>query len=309
MHNFTKKGYLNGVLASVSYGTNPLFALPMYELGMQVNSILFYRYFFGIVIYGLFLRFFKKTQFKITLKEFYCLFLMAVLFALSSVTLFKAFNYLASGIACTILFVYPIMVAGISAVFFKEKLSKISILAMTITLGGIFVLNGGISGDLNPVGVMYSLLSALVYAVYIVLVKNLPTIKHIKYDKLSFYVMLLGLSVFVVNLKFCTQLQPINHWMLLVCAVGLAVFPTIISLETINIAIRLIGPTNTAILGALEPLTAIVIGLLFFGEVLSLNNAIGIFLIFTGVILIILKDKIYHIGRIKEKSCILKPSL
>lgn len=292
MRKYKTKGYLNGILASVSYGTNPLFALPMFKLGMSVNSVLFYRYLFAVIIYGLVLKFFKKTDFKISFKEFYSLFFIAVLFALSSTTLFASFKYMDSGIACTILFVYPVLVALISTIFFKEILPKISVVAMFVTLSGIFALNGGVGGKLSFIGVGLVFLSALVYAIYIVLVKNLKAIKHLKHDKLSFYVMLMGLSVFIVNLKFCTELQPINDWRVLLCAVALAIFPTIISLETINIAIRLIGPTTTAILGALEPLTAIFFGLLLFGERLTAYNTAGIFLILGGVTLIILKDKL-----------------
>ena len=194
-------------------------------------------------------------------------------------------------IACTILFVYPIMVALISTVFFKEKLNKTSIFAMFIALLGIFLLNGGVNGHLNLTGVLLVLASALVYAIYIILVKNLEPIKRIKYEKLTFYVMLFGILVFAFNLDFCTKLQPINNWQVLLCTIGLAIFPTIISIETINIAIRLIGPTTTAILGALEPLTAIFFGLLLFGEVLTLNSTIGIILIILGVLLIILRDR------------------
>ena len=291
MKKSAKKGYFDGVLAAISYGTNPLFAIPMYNMGMGVNSVLFYRYVFAALIYGIVLKFFKKTNFKLNRKEFCCLFLLAILFALSSITLFSAFQYMDSGIACTILFIYPIMVALISAVFFKEKLSKSSIFAMLITLCGIFTLNGGISGNLNPHGVALVLLSALVYAIYIVFVKNLTPIKHMKYDKLSFYVMLFGLSVFIINLNFCTELQPISNWKMFFCAIALAIFPTIISLETINIAIRLIGPTTTSILGALEPLTALFFGLLLFHEVLNFNRIIGIVLILSGVIMIILRGR------------------
>ncbi|MGM9994289.1 MAG: DMT family transporter [Candidatus Avigastranaerophilus sp.] len=291
MKKFKTQGYINGILAAISYGTNPLFALPMYKMGMNVNSVLFYRYLFAVIIYGAGLKLFKKTNFKLSVKEFISLFFTAVLFALSSVTLFSSFKYIDSGIACTMLFIYPVIVALISTIFFKEKLSKTSIFAMIIAIYGIFMLNGGIKGYLNPKGIILVLLSALVYAVYIVLVKNLSAIKHMKHDKLSFYVMLMGLSVFVINLKFCTLLQPINDLRVLACALALAVFPTIISLETINIAIRLIGPTTTAVLGALEPLTAIFFGVMCFGEVLKPDNIIGIFLIIFGVMLIILRDR------------------
>lgn len=293
MRKFKTRGYLNGIVAAVSYGTNPLFALPMYKLGMGVNSVLFYRYLFAVIIYGIWLKVFKKISFKITLKEFISLFVMAILFALSSVTLFESFKYLDSGIACTLLFIYPILVAVISVVFFKEKLKKTVIFSMAVTLIGIYILNGKteVAGSLSFKGLILVLLSAVVYAIYIVLVKNLKSVKHIKYDKLSFYIMLFGLTVFIINLKFCTELQFINDYRILACGIALAIFPTIISLETINVAIRIIGSTNTAILGALEPLTAIFFGILFFNEVLFPSTIIGIILIISGVLSIIIADK------------------
>ena len=292
MKKYKTKGFINGILASISYGTNPLFALPMYKLGMSVNSVLFYRYLFAVIIYFIIIKLFKKVDLKISVKEFFNILIMSILFALSSITLFNSFNYMDSGIACTILFVYPIIVALISVFLFKEKLSKTSIFAMLITLIGIVILNGGVSGNLSLIGVLFVLASALVYAIYIVLVKNLKSIKHMKYEKLTFYVMLLGVFIFILNLKFCTELQPISDWKILIFSIALAIFPTIISIETINVAIRLIGPTYTAILGALEPLTAIFFGVLFFNEVLTLNNIVGICLIILGVMLIILRDKL-----------------
>lgn len=291
MKDYKTKGYINGILAAVSYGTNPLFALPMYKLGMGVNSVLFYRYLFALIIYGVSIKLLKKINLKLSLKEFACLFPLAVLFALSSVTMFDALKYLDSGVACTILFVYPIIVALISVIFYKEKLTKTSVFAMLLALGGIFMLNGGINGHLNPLGIFLILSSALVYAIYMVLVKNLTPIKHIKNEKLTFYVMLFGLSVFIVNLKFCTELQPITDWRIFACAIALAIFPTIISIETINVAIRLIGSTTTAILGALDPLTAIFFGVVVFGEALTANRIVGIVLVLVGAMLIILRDK------------------
>lgn len=291
MKKYKTKGYINGVLAAVSYGTNPLFALPMYKLGMSVNSVLFYRYLFALILYGISIKLFKKVDLKLSSREFICIFPLALLFASSSVTMFEALKYLDSGIACTILFIYPIIVALISVIFYKEKLTKTSIFAMALALSGIFLLNGGIKGHLNPLGIFFILTSALVYAIYMVFVKKLSTIKHMKNEKLTFYVMLFGLFVFIFNLKFCTELQPIVDWRVFACAVALAIFPTIISIETVNIAIRLIGATTTAILGALDPLTAIFFGVVVFGESLTINRIIGIVLVLLGAMLIILRDK------------------
>ena len=193
-----------------------------------------------------------------------------------------------SGLACTILFAYPLIVALISRLFFKEHLPKVIWIALCFVILGITLLyNGNINGNLSIKGVVFVLLSALSYAVYMVGVKHTDTIRHIKPDKLTFYVMLFGLSVYVWNLKFCTELQLLNSWFMFLCAFGLAIFPTIISLETITFAIKFIGTTKTAIIGALEPLTALFFGVLLFGETLTFKVICGICLILTGVILVI----------------------
>ena len=112
------QGVLNGAIAAISYGTNPLFALPLYAGGIGVNSVLFYRYAFAVIIYGLWLKFHKKISLHITKEEFIPLFFLGIFFSLSSLTLFDAFNYIEAGIACTILFIYPVLVTIIMTILF-----------------------------------------------------------------------------------------------------------------------------------------------------------------------------------------------
>lgn len=290
MNNNTK-GILNGVIASVSYGMNPLFALPLYAQGIEVNSVLFYRYFFAVVIYFLWLKCVKKISLKIAKSELVPLFFLGIFFSLSSLTLFESFHYIEAGIACTILFIYPVIVALIMAIFFKEKITKTVVSAIFLTSIGIALLyKGKPDSVLSLKGVAIVLASAFLYAFYIVGVKSIKAIKSMNSAKLSFYVMLFGLLVYVVNLKFCTNLQGLTTITAWLFVIGLAIFPTIISLETIGVAIKLIGSTNTAILGALEPLTAIFFGILFFNESLTLRISIGVILILFGVFLIISRN-------------------
>lgn len=289
--NTKTKGILNGAIASASYGTNPLFALPLFAAGIGVNSVLFYRYAFAVVIYGLWITFIKKISLKISIREIIPLFILAILFSFSSLTLFDAFKYIEAGIACTILFIYPIMVAIIMAIFFKEKITKTTIGAILLTSIGILALYNGKPGTtLSIHGIVVVLLSALLYALYIVGVKNIKILNNINQDKMSFYIMFFGLLVYICNLKFCTQLQMLNRPILWLYTIGLSIFPTIISLETINVAIKLIGSTSTAILGALEPLTAIFFGVVIFHQHLTLRISLGITLILLGVLLIITKN-------------------
>lgn len=285
-------GFLYGAVAAASYGTNPLFALPLYAAGIGVNSVLFYRYALAVAIYAIWLKCVKKMNLKITLQEGVLLAIMGIFFSLSSLTLFDAFRYIEAGVACTILFIYPVMVAIIMAIFFKEKVSKTVISSIVLITTGITLLYHGKEGTtLNLYGVILVLLSALLYSLYIVGVKNIKPIRHMNSAKMTFYVMLFGLFVYIFNLKFCTTLQPLTSPLEWLFVVAIALFPTIISIETINVAIKLIGSTRTAILGSLEPLTALFFGVTVFHEDLTLRIILGVVAVLSGVILIVLRKQ------------------
>lgn len=286
-------GGLYGAAAAACYGMNPLFALPLINNGIGVNSVLFYRYVFAVLLFGLWAKFVKKVSLKITLKEFISLFIMGILFSFSSLTLFMSYTYIDAGIASTILFIYPVLVAILMAVFFRERLCLAAIISIIMTTIGIGLLyNGKIGESLNIIGVILVFISALTYALYIIGVKNIPVIKHLNSAKLTFYVMLFGLLVYIYNLKFCTELQIIDKPILWLSALALSILPTIVSLETMTISIKLIGSTPAAVLGALEPVTALFFGVVVFHEQLTLRIIVGIITILIAVLMIILsKDK------------------
>lgn len=286
MTNNKTKGFILGAIAAASYGMNPLFTLPLYSAGMSVDTVLFYRYSLAVIVLGIMMKF-QKQSFAIKRVDVLPLCIMGLLFAFSSLFLFMSYNYMDAGIASTILFVYPVLVAIIMAVVFKEKVSPITMFSIALAFVGISMLCKSPGGQtLSLVGITFIFLSSLSYAIYIVGV-NRSSLKDMPIAKLTFYVLLFGLSVYVVRLQFCTELQVIPTPMLWINAVSLAVFPTVISLVTMTKAIHYIGSTPTAILGALEPVTALFFGVLVFGEQLTPRIILGILMVITAVTLII----------------------
>ena len=286
MTNNKTKGFILGAIAAASYGMNPLFTLPLYSAGMSVDTVLFYRYSLAVIVLGILMKF-QKQSFAIKKVDVLPLCIMGLLFAFSSLFLFMSYNYMDAGIASTILFVYPVLVAIIMAVVFKEKVSPITMFSIALAFVGISMLCKSPGGQtLSLVGITFVFLSSLSYAIYIVGV-NRSSLKDMPIAKLTFYVLLFGLSVYVVRLQFCTELQVIPTPMLWINAVSLAVFPTVISLVTMTKAIHYIGSTPTAILGALEPVTALFFGVLVFGEQLTPRIILGILMVITAVTLII----------------------
>ncbi|OKY90114.1 MAG: EamA family transporter [Bacteroidales bacterium 55_9] len=298
--NVKVKGYLLGALAAASYGMNPLFALPLYNDGMDPYSVLFFRYLFAIPILGIMLKARGRT-FAVSRHDILPLVVMGLLLAMSSLSLFLSYNYMEAGIASTMLFVYPIMVAVIMAIFFREHITAQTASCIFVALVGIALLYKGSDGaTLDATGVMWVMVSALSYALYIVGV-NRPRLKGIATLKLTFYALVFGFSIFIVCTDFGRALTFPSAWYKWGNLVALALFPTAISFLCTTQAIQYIGSTPTAILGALEPLTAVFFGVTVFGEALTPRLMFGIVMIIAAVSALVAGGSITsHLIRFKK---------
>ena len=277
-------GTICGILAAVFYGTNPLGALKLYEQGMNTNSVLFSRFGMAWIIISIIL-IIRKESLKVTKKEFGTLTALGLLFTASSMTLYFSFKYIAAGVASTLLFTYPIMTAVIMGLFFKEKAGFKTVLAIILSLVGVLLLYwSDAGGALNTLGVILVLVSALTYAIYIIVVNRCPL--EMSSFKINFYVVLycaIGMTVFAWLTGQPLRL-PHNavSWFY---SVWLAVVPATLSLVLMVYASKYVGATPTAILGALEPLTAVIIGIFVFNEPFGIRLAIGIVLILSAVMI------------------------
>lgn len=277
-------GTICGILAAMFYGTNPLGALKLYEQGMNTNSVLFSRFGMAWIIISIIL-IIRKESLKVTKKEFGTLTALGLLFTASSMTLYFSFHYIAAGVASTLLFTYPIMTAVIMGLMFKEKAGFKTIVAIVLSLVGVLLLYwSDAGGALDTLGVILVLVSALTYAIYIIVVNRCPL--EMSSFKINFYVVLycaIGMAVFAWLTGQPLRL-PHNavSWFY---SVWLAVVPATLSLVLMVYASKYIGATPTAILGALEPLTAVLIGIFVFDEPFGTRLAIGIVLILSAVVI------------------------
>lgn len=202
------KGLIYGAVAAATYGMNPLFALPLYKEGLTADSVLFYRYALAVAMLGITMLI-RKTPFAVSGKMLLLLFAGGLLTGFSSLFLFLSYNYMGAGIASTILFVYPVMVAVIMAVCFHEKVTPATIFSIVLALTGIALLYKGEDGaTLSTKGVVFVLLSALTYAVYMVAVKQ-TKLREVPGMPLTFYVLLFGVPVFFLRLRCGIDLQTI----------------------------------------------------------------------------------------------------
>ena len=283
------KGYIAGIVAAVAYGTNPLGALFLYQEGFNPPSVIFYRFTFAVIILAIILLV-QKVPFKITKFEFKVLLSLGVLFAASALSLYTSFKHLDSGVASTILFAYPVMVAVIMAVFFKERASMMMIISIVLSIIGILLLyQGDGEAKMSLWGVILVLISSLTYAVYIVVVNR--TQISMPPFKMTFYIMAFA-AVIVALYSFCVpdgRLMPIPNWTAFGWICMVAIVPTIIAMTMLNIGILHAGSTPTAILGALEPVTAVCISVLVFDGLFTVRLVCGIVLILAAVLLIVVR--------------------
>ena len=267
--NNNLKGFAYGIATSVTFGLIPLFTLPLMEKGMRFDSILFYRFLFAaIALSGMLLA--KKESFRTEMRNLPILILLGAFYTGSAMFLFWGYNFMAAGIATTLHFTYPIFVTLFMLFVFKEKTSWITLLAIGLAICGVarLSIDGG-EMRLNGLGVIIVLLSAVAYALFIV-----------------------STSLFFIKAQAGTGIQPIPDLPSFINLVLLAFLPTVVSNITLVQAVHHIGSTLTSVLGATEPVTAVCVGVLVFGEPFTPHLALGILLIIVAVTLIILSKYI-----------------
>ncbi len=280
-------GTLCAIGAAVCYGTNPLGALNLYAEGMNTPSVLFYRFGLAWIIISI-VMLFRHEGLKVNRRESGTLTALGILFIFSSLTLYLSFHYMPAGVASTILFTYPVITAAIMAIFFHERISWATILSIALALAGVMLLYwGDTNGTLNIFGVVLVIISALTYALYIIVVDKSPL--RMSSFKINFFVLFycaLGMVVFALLSGQPLMLPPTPKAWLWVS--WLAIVPAIMALVMMVYAARYLGSTPTAILGALEPTTAVLIGTIIFGEPFTFRLSLGILLILAAVIIVVL---------------------
>lgn len=285
-------GYPAGIITGITYGLNPLFGVPLMQDGAAIESILFFRYSIAVLFLGLFLLL-SRQSFRISWKQAGVLLNLGLLYTASSAFLFEAYHYIASGLATTLVFLYPVLVA-IIMVFLRVVPSWPVWLSIFLTFVGVVIMTQSDSSQtVNPVGVILSLASALVYALFIVIINRSKIISNISNSLLTFYALMVGAIVFLAKINFSgiditDGLTGDWAWLNLV---GLAILPTVVSTATLAIATRNIGATKASVLGVFEPVTAILIGTIVFGEPLTTNIIVGILLSVVAIVFMILKTK------------------
>lgn len=285
-------GIFYAILSSASFGFSPLFSLGLIAVGLTNFDILSYRWGIAGIVLMIYAFCKKKTLLPNSWDEVWKIILLSALRSITSVTLLIGYANISSGIASTINFMYPVIVAICMMFFFGEHKSIIDIGAIVVSIFGVYLLASGdslvVPGGDTTLGLVCSLISAVSFAAYYILMKRLRADK-IEVVKFTTWVMLLSAVYFIIcALVFEGSLSMIPDGKSWLYVLGLALWSTMVSNFTGVKAIRRIGPTLTSILGALQPVTAVILGVAFLNEHLYFRSMIGITLILIAVTVVVM---------------------
>ena len=283
------KGFLYGIVASSTFGLLPLFTLPVMGEGLTTFSILSYRMLFASILVAV-LMLIGRVSFVTSLKELRWFAVLGFLYYGSAALLFQAYGGMASGLATTLHFMYPVSVTVIMALVYKQRPSVVTICAIILSLVGVALLclRESSTGVSSLLSVFLVLLSGVCYAVYLVLVSTVKRINQQNSQKLTFYVLMFSGAFFMLSTLQGGGLQIIPSASAGINLLLMATLPTLLSNLALVRSVKNIGSTLTSVLGAMEPLTAIIVGILVFDESLRGLMVVGIILILVSVSLIVL---------------------
>lgn len=289
----------NGVfyasVSSASFGFSPLFTLGLLAAGLTTFDVLSYRWLIAGLVLMIYAICKKKSLRLNSFDEFWKIVLLSILRSITSITLLIGYANISSGIASTINFMYPVIVTICMMMFFGERRSPVDIAAIAASIFGVYLLASGdsiiVEGGNTGLGLVCSLISAFSFAAYYIIMKQVRADK-IEVVKFTTWIMMLSAIYFIIcAFVFEGKLSMIPDGRSWLNILGLGLWATMVSNITGVKAIRRIGPTQTSILGALQPVTAVILGVMFLGEHLYIRSCIGITIILAAVSIVVMHQK------------------
>ena len=286
-------GFFYSIISSAAFGLIPLFTLPLMKGGVSGPSALFYRFAIATVVMGSILAM-RGERFNTRIIDLCKLAGMSFMYTMAALLFFLGFKHMPSGVVATLQFTYPVMVMLIMTVFYHERFSWITASSILLAIAGVYLLSGGSNGDMSGANLMavgLLLLSALCNAVYITAIyaARIPSMNGLV---MTFYVLAFSTVISGGNAILSDSFQPLHTWWELLLATLLAVVTAVVSNLTLILAIQRIGSTLTSIFGVMEPVTAVVVGILVFSEPFSMSLVAGVAFIAISVLLVMLSKQI-----------------
>lgn len=279
-----KNGAFYAALSGLFFGLIGYFGVSAMNANISVNNMLFWRFFISSLFLGILLiPHIKKLSFNV--KELATItFYGAAFYGTCSILYFVATQYIGSGLSMVIFFTYPSIVLLINFLFFKQKISKIYYLALLIIFLGMILLVNGDTFSFNLMGISLSLLSALLYALYLIASKGIFVPALLATLLVSIGAMLTSLIAAFIEGTFFIP-AGLDVWFNL-CGIGIicTALPMVLLLK----GLQHISSLQASILSVLEPVFVVIFGIALLGEKISLVQGLGVIILLAGALLSLL---------------------
>lgn len=267
-----KKGYIYTALSAIIFGLMPLLTKIIIARGATSLTIAFFRVFYVTIVLFFVLKI-KKIDLYLEKRDLLSAILTSIFGSgLTIIILNESYNYVDTGIATSLHFLYPLFVAVLCCFFYGEKIKKKQILSLSFALVGIICFMS--KGDGSLFGYFLAITSGLTYAFYLVKMDKTGLVK-MNALKLSFYLALFTtIEIFTMNLfmqDVVFKMDAIAYGLLLVLALSSSFLATVL----LQKGVLLLGSTRASFICLLEPVTSMIVGILWLNEALTFNRGLG----------------------------------
>ena len=281
-----KKGYIYTALSAIIFGLMPLLTKIIIARGATSLTIPFFRVFYVTIVLFLVLKI-KKIDLHLEKRDLLSAILTSIFGSgLTIIILNESYNYVDTGIATSLHFLYPLFVAILCCFFYGEKIKKKQILSLSFALIGIICFMSKGNGSLF--GYLLAIASGLTYAFYLVKMDKTGLVKMNAF-KLSFYLALFTtIEIFTMNLfmqDVVFKMDAIAYGLLLVLALSSSFLATVL----LQKGVLLLGSTRASFICLLEPVTSMIVGILWLNEALTFNKGLGGLAIIISLIIFLKK--------------------
>lgn len=277
------------LLSAVLFGTMPLLAKVAYTGGANAFEVAFARAFFGAIFSLIVHLVVPGMSVKVSYHQLWQLLRLGLIFASAPLLLYNSYVYLSSGLATTLHFTYPVIVMVLLAVFFRKKINKKHIVCAVLCTAGIILLYQPTDGE-EAIGMLLAFVSGVAYAFYIIYLGR-SDLEGMHPLTSTFWVSLFASAgLFVCSLVMGKMNFTITP-MALAGEIALGLFCTLIAVALFQKGVQVCGEVKASLLSTFEPITSLIVGILWFQEVMTLRSSAAVVLILISTVLLVLWDK------------------
>ena len=267
-------GIIQAIFSAILFGLMPLFTKVIFGFGANFASTAFYRTSLPLILV-LVLSILEDKSIRINLKELFYLIIASVFFVATSLTLYRSYNFISSGVATTIHFAYPIIIFIINTAITKAKPNKVDVFCLLMVSIGLILIIDLKSGYIDVRGVILAAISAFTYSFYSIFLER-SYLRNLNSLRILFYINLISTFLIIIFItvsgnELIFTFSPFQWAFLLLYSVVITIGATLLYQKSL----RKIGATYTSILSCLEPVTSVVVGILIMSELLFFKQFIA----------------------------------